>query len=144
MSQDEGMFVLDVNASDFAMEAVLQQVQGNALRVIGYSSHIFSACEKKYCITRKKLAAIGFHTSTGTHLSTLVPFAPGSDTIVKQPIVQERGYVNTMTMHAGSRQQKDLVSVHTSVTLPDRSTVSVPLTIMFQRRRKKVRHDANV
>ena len=60
MSQDEGIFVLDVDASDFAMGAVLQQEQGDALRVIGYSSRVFNSCEKKYCITRKELAAVIF------------------------------------------------------------------------------------
>ena len=38
MSQDMGMFVLDVDASDLAVGTVLQQEQGNVLRVIGYSS----------------------------------------------------------------------------------------------------------
>ena len=38
MSQDVEMFVLDVDASDLAVGAVLQQVQGEALWVIGYAS----------------------------------------------------------------------------------------------------------
>ena len=60
MSQDEGLFVLDVDASDFAVRAVLQQEQDGTLKMIGYSSRTFNACEKKYCITRKELAAIIF------------------------------------------------------------------------------------
>ena len=60
MSQDEGMFVLDVDASDLAVGAVLQQTQGDILRVTGYASHTFNTCERKYCITRKELAAIVF------------------------------------------------------------------------------------
>ena len=60
MSQDEGLFVLDVDASDLAVGAVLQQEQGEMLRVIGYSSRTFNTCEKKYCITRKELAAVVF------------------------------------------------------------------------------------
>ena len=60
MSQDTGMFVLDVDASDSAVGAVLQQEQGNLLRVIGYSSRTFNACERKYCITRKELAVVVF------------------------------------------------------------------------------------
>ena len=51
-------FVLDVDASDLAVGAVLQQEQGKLLRVIGYASHTFSTCERKYCITRKELAAV--------------------------------------------------------------------------------------
>ena len=60
MSQDEGMFMLDVDASDLAVGAVLQQMQGDILRVIGYASRIFNTCERKYCITRKELAAVVF------------------------------------------------------------------------------------
>ena len=60
MSQDTGMFVLDVDASDLAVGAVLQQEQGDLLRVIGYASRTFNTCEKKYCITRKELAAVVF------------------------------------------------------------------------------------
>src|SRR5258708_14589160 len=60
MSQDEGEFVLDVDASNWAAGAVLQQYQGGLLRVIGYASRIFNACELKYCITRKELAALIF------------------------------------------------------------------------------------
>ena len=41
MSQDEGTFVLDVDASDLAVGAVLLQTQGEELRVIGYASRIF-------------------------------------------------------------------------------------------------------
>ena len=52
--------MLDVDASDIAMGAILQQEQDGALRVIGYMSQIFNACEKRYCITRKELAAIIF------------------------------------------------------------------------------------
>ena len=60
MSQDTGIFVLDVDASDLAVGAVLQQEQGDLLRVIGYSSRTFNKCEQKYCITRKELAAVVF------------------------------------------------------------------------------------
>ena len=60
MSQDAGTFVLDVDASDLAVGAVLQQEQGDLLRVIGYSSCTFNKCEQKYCITRKELAAVVF------------------------------------------------------------------------------------
>ena len=60
MSCDEGTYVLDVDANDRAMGAILQQEQESMLRVIGYASRIFNTCEKKYCITHKELAAIIF------------------------------------------------------------------------------------
>ena len=52
--------MLDVDAGNFAVGTVLQQEQGCSLRVIGYSSRVFNPCERRYCITRKKLAAIVF------------------------------------------------------------------------------------
>ena len=58
MSQDAGTYILDVDASDITMGAVLQQDQDGILRVIAYASRIFNTCEKKYCITRMELAAI--------------------------------------------------------------------------------------
>src|SRR5258708_7564942 len=60
MSTDEGRYVLDVDASDCAVGAVLQQEQNGQLKVIGYSSRTFNACERKYCITRKELAGLVF------------------------------------------------------------------------------------
>ena len=56
----EGTYVLDVDASDRAMGAVLQQEQEGMLRIIGYTSRIFNNSELKYCIMRKELAATIF------------------------------------------------------------------------------------
>src|SRR5258708_9598689 len=53
MSTDEGTFVLDVDASNWAAGAVLQQEQNGLLRVIAYGSRTFSRAERNYCITRK-------------------------------------------------------------------------------------------
>ena len=60
MSKEEGQFVLDVDASNWAAGAVLQQYQDGVLKVIAYSSRMFNDCELKYCITRKELAAMIF------------------------------------------------------------------------------------
>jgi len=38
--------------------AVLKQEQEELLRVIGYASKAFTGTEKRYCITRKELAAM--------------------------------------------------------------------------------------
>ena len=63
MSQDDGQFVLDVDASDIAAGAVLQQKQDGELRVIGYASRIFHDCERNYCVTKRELAALVFVSS---------------------------------------------------------------------------------
>src|SRR6266516_2107012 len=60
MCRDEGTFVLDVNASDIAAGAVLQQEQDGMERVLGYASKSFDKHERNYCTTRKELAALVF------------------------------------------------------------------------------------
>jgi len=60
MSQDTGDFMLDVNASNWAVGAVLQQEQEGLLRVIGYASKTFNAADQRYCIRRKELAGMIF------------------------------------------------------------------------------------
>jgi len=47
-----GQYVLDTDASDTALGAVLQQEQNGKLHVIGYASRTLTASEARYCITR--------------------------------------------------------------------------------------------
>ena len=54
----EGKYIIDTNASDFAMGAVFQQEQFGTVRVIAYASKTFDASERMYCTTRKELAAV--------------------------------------------------------------------------------------
>ena len=51
-------FILDTDASHFAMGAVLSQIQNNEEKVICYGSKKFSKAERMYCITRKELMAV--------------------------------------------------------------------------------------
>lgn len=50
-------FILDTDASDMAMGAVLSQVQDGDERVISYASRCLTKAERKYCVTRKELLA---------------------------------------------------------------------------------------
>ena len=52
--RDEGRYVLDTDASDHALGAVLQQEQDGRLCVIGYASRTLTPAERRYCITRKE------------------------------------------------------------------------------------------
>ena len=54
----EGKYIIDTDASDFAMGAVLQQEQHGTVRVIAYASKTFDVAERMYGTTRKELAAI--------------------------------------------------------------------------------------
>lgn len=51
-------YILDTDASNEAMGAVLSQVQGGLERPIAYFSKTFSTEERNYCVTRKELLAV--------------------------------------------------------------------------------------
>ena len=57
---DQGMFILDTDASNHGNVAVLSQVQGGEERVISYGSRLYSNAEQRYCVTRKELLAVVF------------------------------------------------------------------------------------
>ncbi len=51
-------FILDTDASDHAVGAVLSQEQSGQERVIAYMSKAMTSCERIYCVTRKELLAV--------------------------------------------------------------------------------------
>ena len=53
-----GDFVLDTDASDVGVGAVLHQLQNGEEKVIGYYSRCLKNPERKYCTTRKELVAV--------------------------------------------------------------------------------------
>ena len=61
MPRDEGLFILDTDASNWAIGAVLSQVQEGTERVIAYSSRVLSKPERNYCVTRRELLAVIYY-----------------------------------------------------------------------------------
>jgi len=57
---DEGQYVLDTDASDTALGAVLQQEQSGKLHVIGYASRTLTPAKARYCITHCELLGVVF------------------------------------------------------------------------------------
>jgi hypothetical protein len=51
-------FILDTDASDTAIGAVLSQVQNGVERVMAYASKSLGKAERRYCVTRKELLAV--------------------------------------------------------------------------------------
>ena len=58
--QEVGGLVLDTDASNTGLGAVLSQEQGGLERVLAYGSRTLSKPEKNYCVTRRELVAIVF------------------------------------------------------------------------------------
>ena len=62
--QDDGMFILDCDASDYAVAGVLSQVQFNEQcdefceRPIAYASKSLNKAQRRYCTTRRELLAV--------------------------------------------------------------------------------------
>ena len=52
-------FIIDMDASDVGIGAVLSQVDQEGIEhVIAYGSHVLSKAERNYCVTRKELLAV--------------------------------------------------------------------------------------
>jgi len=64
MPNDADPFLLDTDACDVSIGAVLSQVQNGVERVIAYASRLLSKPERNYCVTRKELLAIVCYTKT--------------------------------------------------------------------------------
>jgi len=53
-----GRLILDTDASDYAVGAVLSQVQDGEERVLGYFSRTLNDAQTRYCTTKKELLAV--------------------------------------------------------------------------------------
>ena len=58
--KDGGSFILDTDACDISIGAVLSQVQNGATHVISYGSRTLNKAEKNYCVTDKELLSVKF------------------------------------------------------------------------------------
>ena len=56
--EEHGQFILDTDASNHGIGAVLSQVQNGSKKVIAYFSRVLNKAERNYCITRRELLAI--------------------------------------------------------------------------------------
>ena len=60
LPQNDCQYILDTDASEHGIGAVLAQIQEGEERVIAYASRLYSAAEKRYCVTQKELLAVVF------------------------------------------------------------------------------------
>jgi len=64
MPNDADPFLLDTDACDVSIGAMLSQVPNGVERVIAYASRSLSKPERNYCVTKKELLAIVCYTKT--------------------------------------------------------------------------------
>lgn len=55
----KGELILDTNASGHGISAVLSQVQQETEKVLAYYNRILSKAERNYCVSGRKLWAVG-------------------------------------------------------------------------------------
>ncbi|MCG8047963.1 MAG: RNase H-like domain-containing protein, partial [Candidatus Thiodiazotropha endolucinida] len=60
-------FILDTDASDFAIGAVLSQNINGTEKVVAYASRTLSKSERSYCVTRKEMLALVYFTKYFKH-----------------------------------------------------------------------------
>ena len=77
-SRDD-LFILDTDASNVGMGAVLSQVQNGVEKVICYFSKTFSKSERRYCVTRRELLAVVASIKNFHHYLYGKPFKVRSD-----------------------------------------------------------------
>lgn len=54
----QGKFILDTDASDYAIGAELSQVQDGKERTVAFASNVMTSEQRRYCTTRKELLAV--------------------------------------------------------------------------------------
>ena len=64
---DGSEFILDTDASAYAIGAVLSQVQEGRERVIAYGSRCLDKPERNYCVTRREMLAVVYFTKYFKH-----------------------------------------------------------------------------
>ena len=60
-------FILDVDASDLNIGAILSQITANGECVVAYGSRTLSKSERKYCIRRKEMLALVYFVKYFRH-----------------------------------------------------------------------------
>ena len=67
-------FILDTDACDISMGAVLSQFQDGRERVIGYASKTLSYTERNYCLTDRELLTVVYFVQHYKHYLLVKPF----------------------------------------------------------------------
>ena len=106
LPESEGEYILDTDACDQALGAVLQQRQGGEIKVIAYASRVLQPAEQSYCTTRKELSAIIFGLKQFRHYLLITPFLLRTDhaaltSLLKspEPVGQQARWLDLLAEH---------------------------------------------
>lgn len=108
----EKEFILDTDASNRGIGAVLSQVQGNDERVIGYYSRCLSKSEKNYCVTRKELLAVVAAVEHFNYFLYGRQFTIRTDHSALQWLINFRNIQGQLARWLQKLQQYDFTIVH--------------------------------
>ena len=111
--REEGLYIIDADASSVAAGAVLSQEQDGSEKVLCYYSKCFSRSEKNYCVTRRELLAIVLAVKHFHHYLYGRPFLIRSDhgalrwlLNFKTPEGQLARWIETLSMYQFSIEHR--------------------------------------
>ena len=103
MPTEEDPYILDTDASDFAIGAVLSQIVDGEEHVIAYASKRLSRTEVNYCVTRRELLAVVFFLKYFRHHLLGRSFTVRTDHSalqwlrnIPEPVGQQARWIGTM------------------------------------------------
>ena len=67
MPNNHDMFIIDTDACDRSIGAVLSQIQDGREKVVAYAGRCLNRAEANYCVTRKELLAVVYFTRHFRH-----------------------------------------------------------------------------
>jgi len=110
--KENGQFILDTDASNHGIGAVLSQVQEGKEKVIAYYSKVFSKTERNYCVTRKELLAVIDSTKFFHHYLYGRKFVIRTDHISLKWLLTFRNLEGQLARWLEQIQQYDFEIVH--------------------------------
>ncbi|KAJ1523136.1 hypothetical protein ONE63_001029 [Megalurothrips usitatus] len=95
-----GPFILDCDASAFALGMVLSQEQGGVERPISFHGHTLNRHQRNYCVTRLELLAVWLQSLKNTaegQMARWVEFISGYDFVISHRPGREHGNVDALS-----------------------------------------------
>ena len=108
----EGLWILDTDASDVGLGAVLSQVQDGVERVISFGSRTLRKPERNYCVTRRELLAIVTFVSYFRHYLIGTKFLVRTDHAALIWLLRKRDPVGQMAQWITLLSEYDMCIEH--------------------------------